>query len=331
MSMDPEPRVSNSVGSPVGKNCAPEARLMQLSLLLGVILMCVKFWAYYRTGSTAIFSDAMENVVNVLAAGFALYAVTLASRPADWDHPYGHGKIEFMSAGFEGGMILIAGLLVIARALQSIVLHQSPRQIGLGVEVSVVSLLVYGIAGLFLRQRGKQVESIAVEAEGVHLLGDALTSLVVVGGLLVVHLTGQASMDAVAGLVVSFYLMWQAWGLVRRSAAGLMDEQDAADSELLGRILDAHVSTASRPGRKPEICGYAHVRHRHSGKHHFVDFHLRVPAWWDVQRGHEVASAIESEIETGLAHSSATAHIEPCASVTCPCCKANASATKDQS
>jgi len=312
----------------VGKNCAPESRLVMLSLFVGAVLMCVKFWAYYRTGSSAIFSDAMENVVNVLAAGFALFAVTLANRPADRDHPYGHGKIEFMSAGFEGGMILLASLLIILRAVQSILLRQGPKEIRLGVIVIVTSLVIYGILGMYLRRRGRQLDSIAVEAEGVHLLGDALTSLVVMGGLLVVRLTGQAIMDSVAALSVSVYLIAQAAGLIRRSAAGLMDEQDAKDTELLSRILDAHISSAVRAGKEPQICGYALVRHRHSGKHHFVDFHLRVPAWWDIQRGHEVATAIENEIEAGLGHSSATAHIEPCAVETCPCCKANVGPAK---
>ncbi|CAN5517248.1 cation diffusion facilitator family transporter [soil metagenome] len=296
---------------------AEEKRAMILSLVVGIVLMAIKFVAYGMTGSAAIFSDALEGIVNVLASCFALYAVSLAARPADAEHPYGHGKIEFMSAGFEGGMILIASLVMAARVGQEIYQGPHVENVGSGLILIAAAMFVNGGVGWYLLQMGRKRGAITLEADGKHLLSDAVTSAGVLVALAFVKLTGWKWADPIAALVVTLYIGFIAAGLLRKAVAGLMDQQDIDDEKRLTNLLDNHIG----PDKKePHICSYHKLRHRHSGRYHWVDFHMMVPAWWDITRAHSVASAIEYEIEQMLGEGNATAHIEPCAKADCPNC-----------
>lgn len=299
-----------------------EAVAVTVSLGAGLLLLGIKFGAYLLTGSTAIFADALEGIVNVAAAAFAMYALMLAHQPADADHPYGHGKVEFFSAGFEGGMILLAAVIAIGKAFDTlwrgVPLHVNA--LGTGAVLMLVALMVNAIVGIFLIRTGQRQSSLTLEADGRHLITDAVTSLVALVALLVVRETGWSLADPLAAIVVSLYIGWTGIGLVRRSAAGLMDEQDSADAAVLGRILDSHQGPG---GVEPRICSYHKLRHRHSGRYHWVDFHMLVPGWWDVQRAHRAASTIEYEIEQRLGVGNATAHVEPCALPACKSCDAH--------
>lgn len=279
--------------------------------------MGVKFVAYAITGSAAVFSDALESIVNVLAGAFALYAVVLAHRPADTDHPYGHGKIEFLAAGFEGGMILLAAMVIVWRAVESIVHGPEVQRVDAGLALMAVATAVNGGVGALLLRTGRRNGSIALEADGRHLLSDALTSVAVLAALAIVRLTGWTVVDPLAAVLVAAYLASIGVGLLRRSAAGLMDEQDVRDDELIRRILEAH---AGPEAAEPRICGYHKLRHRHTGRYHWVDFHMLVPADWDVRRAHAAASALEGAIERALGIGDATAHVEPCESPRCAAC-----------
>ena len=300
-----------------------EARAILVSLAVGVALLVLKFAAYFVTGSTAIFADALEGIVNVTASGFALYALSQAHRPADHEHPYGHGKIEFFSAGLEGGMILLAAALSAAKGVDTLVrmlLHGHPAPPGhlaVGLGLMGVAAAANAAVGLNLIRQGRRRRSLVLEADGWHLVSDVVTSGVAVGTLIAVHFTGAAWVDPVAALAVSGYIAWTGVGLIRRSAAGLMDEQDAADTATIVGILGAHCGNG---GKHPQICGYHKIRHRHSGRYHWVDFHLLVPGSWDIETGHRVASAIEWEIECALGEGNATAHVEPCPEADCGNC-----------
>jgi cation diffusion facilitator family transporter len=298
---------------------ASEAVAASASVLVSALLLAVKFFAYYLTGSAAIFSDALESIVNVVASVFAAYSLFLAHQPADVQHPYGHGKVEFLSAGFEGGMILLASLVIIGQALIELFRPGGPRieHVQTGLALTAASGAINAGLGLFLLRSGRRNQSITLEADGRHLLTDAITSAAVLAGLAVVKLTKWNYADPLAAIVVAFYIVRTAVGLLRQSAAGLMDEQDAQDQKLLRGILDAHMAT---PGKEPRICSYHKLRHRHSGRYHWVDFHISVPADWDVRHGHEVASAIEYEIEQALGEGNATAHVEPCKDENCASC-----------
>lgn len=299
----------------------PEARAALISMGVGITMLAVKFLAYFRTGSAAILSDALEGIINVLASGFAAYSLATAHRPPDEEHPYGHGKIEFLSAGFEGGMIVLAALIMFGEGAKRI--HEIRRHgahveaIGYGVLLMAVAMVVHTLLGLYLIRTGKRQDSMTLEADGWHLLSDAATSGVALVSLLVVSWTGWVYADALGAIAIAVYISATGLALLRRAAAGLMDEQDPTDEKRLREILDAHVN-----GREPRICSYHKLRHRHSGRYHWVDFHIMVPAWWDIQRGHDLASDIEYEIERALGVGNATAHVEPCDAKACGACAA---------
>jgi cation diffusion facilitator family transporter len=299
-----------------------EARAVLLALGVGVALTVVKFAAYFLTGSAVVFSDAMEGIVNVAAASFALYSIVLAHQPPDESHPYGHGKVEFLSSGFEGGMILLAAVAAAVKAIDDLVrgtgLH-APARLDWGLALIALTLPVNGIVGWHLIRTGRRKGSVTLVADGGHLMTDALTSVVAVAALGVVRVTGWRYADPIGAIVVSVYIARTGVGLLRQSVAGLMDRQDVGDEALLRRILDAHLGPA---GAEPRICGYHKLRHRHSGRYHWVDFHITVPPDWNVERGHRVASAIEYEIELALGEGNATAHVEPCKADACAACGA---------
>ena len=298
-----------------------EARAALISMAAGIFLLAIKSVAYFITGSSVIFADALESTVNVAAAVFATYALVLAHRPADEDHPYGHGKVEFFSAAVEGSMILIAAAGAAVMAIATLI-RGAPIQsekLGIGVSIMTFALIINALAGLHLIRVGRKASSLTLEADGRHLMSDAVTTAVALAGLLTVKLTKLPIADPLAAIAVSLYIGSTGIRLLRQSAAGLMDEQDTADAAALRRILDSHIGpTAS----EPHICSYHKLRHRHTGRYHWVEFHIMVPGWWPVQRGHDVASTIEFEIENALGEGNATAHIEPCAGQDCPNCAA---------
>jgi len=295
----------------------PELAAAGLSVAVAVVLLAVKFTAYYLTGSAAIFSDAIESIVNVLASIFAAYSLFLAHQPADLQHPYGHGKIEFMSAGFEGGMIMLAAILIVVRAVEAVIGGGEVHALDTGLMLITIAGLINGGVGLYLIRAGRKHGSVTLTADGKHLLTDAITSIAVIVALLLVKWTGWQWIDPAAAFLVAAYIAWMAWQLLHESASGLMDRQDVEDEKLLHGLLKAHIGASAK---EPRICSYHKLRHRHSGRFHWVDFHVVVPATWDVTHGHDVASALEHEIELSLGEGKATAHIEPCIDVTCAAC-----------
>jgi cation diffusion facilitator family transporter len=296
----------------------PEARAAGISIGVGVALLAVKFVAYFVTGSAAIFSDALESIVNVTASAMALYALGVAHTPADSEHPYGHGKIEFMSAGIEGGMILVAAVVIAVKAVDTMLFHEVVvERLGFGLAMMGSAMVVNGGVGWHLVRVGRRTSSLSLEADGHHLLSDAVTSAVALVALLLVRFMGWRYADPVGAILIAAYIGWMGVRLISRSGAGLMDRQDVEDERLLREILDGHTGPA---GREPRICSYHKLRHRHSGRYHWVDFHVMVPASLTVREGHEIASAIEYEIEQRLGEGNATAHIEPCGEPRCTRC-----------
>jgi len=294
-----------------------ERRVAVASLAAAVSLSLLKFIAYFATNSSAIFSDAVESIVNVAASAFAIYSLYLSHQPADEDHPYGHGKVEFISAAVEGGMVLAAAMVSIVKAVDTLIHHVElhMERLGLGIALLAVALAVNGVLGWALVGIGRRQDSATLVADGRHLLSDALTSVAAIVGVVIVRLTGWRYADPLAALVVAAYVAIMGIELVRDAVAGLMDRQDLSDERLLRSILDAHVA-----GREPKICSYHKLRHRHSGRYHWVDFHIMVPSSWDIRQGHQVASTIEYEIEQALGIGNATAHVEPCVDSGCGTC-----------
>lgn len=288
-----------------------EAVAAMISLGVGITLLIVKFTAYFITGSTAIYSDAVESIANVLGSAAAFYALAIAHRPADEDHPYGHGKVEFLSAGFEGGLILLAAVFIVIRTIDALWTGELLREQSLdyGLLLVVAAMLINGGVGLMLLRTGKKRGSMTLEADGKHLLSDVITSAGVLTALVIVRFTGWKYLDPIAALLMAAYIGWMGTRLMRKAAAGLMDEQNVEHDNRIRKILDAHVGPNGLP---PRICGYHKLRHRHNGRCLWVDFHVKVPEQTTIKDAHAVASAIEGEIEQAFAEADATAHVEDC-------------------
>jgi cation diffusion facilitator family transporter len=296
-----------------------ELRWAWVSLVVGAALLVIKFAAYFLTGSQAIFSDALENVTNIMTAGFAVYSIRLAHRPADMEHPYGHGKIEFFSAGLEGSMVLLAAALIAGKVVMSWLSHEQlvVHRLDVGLALMSLALLVNGVLGLSLWLRGRKNKALTLEAGGIHLIVDALDSIAVLVAIAIVRLTGWLWVDSAGALAVAVYIAILGLRLLKRSTAGLMDEQDPNERRQLQVILESHIGPSAK---EPRICSFHKLRFRHSGRNCWVDFHVMVPKWWNIEQGHRVASVIEHEIEVALGEANATAHVEPCENAGCAEC-----------
>jgi cation diffusion facilitator family transporter len=259
-----------------------------ISLVVGVGLLGVKFFAYQLTGSTAVLSDALESIVNVVAAVFALGSLAFAGRPADRNHPYGHGKIEYFAAAFEGGLIAFAAILIIYEAVQGFFQPAELRQLDLGVVITFAAGLVNAALGWFLLRTGRATQSMTLVADGKHVLSDFWTSLGVTIGLLLVRFTGLTWFDPLVAAIVGLNLGWTGFWLVRHAAGGLLDEED---TQLIGRLVKAFDAY-----RMPGIIRIHHLRAIRSGRFTHVDAHLVVPEYWPVDRAHVLAESFEERV-----------------------------------
>ena len=288
-------------------------RIAWLSLLVSGGLLAVKFLAYQLTGSAAVLSDALESIVNVIASGFALFSVTLSARPPDESHPYGHGRIEFFSAGFEGALIVVAAVAIFVTALPRLFHPQPLAQLSLGIGLVGGAGVLNAVLGLCLQYVGRRTHSLALVADGKHLLSDAYTSAGVLVGILGVWLTGWHVLDALTALVVALHILVMGGHLVRESIARLMDEAEPA---LLQRIVQT-----MQAARQPSWIDLHNLRAWRSGPRYHVDFHLTLPRYWDLEHGHDVAQDIEALIQkTQPTHGDVIIHIDPCLAVNCPSC-----------
>lgn len=296
-----------------------ERRAAILAVVTGVTLMAAKFVAYFLTGSVAIFSDAMESIVNVVASGVAFYALRVAHAPPDEQHPYGHGKVEFLSAALEGGMICAAAGAIIIKAVHDLSNPELKSEaLGIGLVIVGFSALANGAVGLTLMRQGKKTGSATLAADGMHLITDSVTSIAALVALVVVRVTGWQKADPITALLMAVYLVSTGAVMLKRSLDMLMDKQDPKDHEMLVKLLSAHAGPAGTP---PRICSFHKLRHRHTGRYHWVDLHIMVPPGTDVKSAHDAVSAIEGEIEHALGEGDATAHIEPCDDPQCPNCR----------
>ena len=239
-----------------------------LSVVVGTILLGLKYLAYQITGSTAILSDALDSIVNVIAALFALGGLVVAGWPADRNHPYGHGKIEFCCAAVEGGMIALAAALIIKEAGEALIFRHQVREVTFGLLVTVGAGLANASLGWFLIRIGKRHQSLTLVADGTHVLADFWTSLATAVGLGLVLTTGLEWLDPVVAAMVGLNLLWVGLRLVRYAAGGLLDEQD---TDLVERVVDA-INTNLVPGVIRVHC----LRAIRSGRLTHVDARLAV-------------------------------------------------------
>ena len=286
---------------------------MAISLVVSLGLLVAKFQAYRLTGSTAILSDALESIVNVVAAVFAIGALIFAGRPADRNHPYGHGKMEFLSAAFEGGLIAFAAVLIVYEVVQSLLYGVTLRSLDVGVAVVLGAGLVNLALGFFLVRTGRRYDSLTLVADGQHVLADFYTSAGIVVGLLLVYATGIAWLDPLVAAVVALNLMWTGVRLVRQASAGLLDEED---TDLLGRLLEV-----LQPHLGQGVIRVHHLRAIRSGRFHHVDAHLVVPEFWSVEQAHELTENLAERVmkELGV-EGEMVLHTDPCHRIYCRMC-----------
>lgn len=264
-------------------------RAAGISLLGGMAIFAAKLAAFVVTGSTAVLSDALESIVNVIAAGFALWAVRFASQPADADHPYGHGKMEFVAAAFEGGLVAFAGAVTVLAAIRSLVVGPEVRAIDLGLGISAAAAAGNLALGAFLVRRGRAVDSPTLVADGQHVLSDVWTTAGVLAGLVLVRITGIQLLDPLAALLVAVFLARVGTRLVVEAVGGLLDREDP---DLVGRLAKAFEEAAEVDG----IRGAHRIRAIRSGDVIHVDAHVFVPSSWSVARAHEATERLEKAV-----------------------------------
>jgi cation diffusion facilitator family transporter len=273
-----------------------------LSIAAALATIALKTAAYLVTDSVGLLSDALESVVNLVGALMALAMLTIAARPADEDHAYGHGKAEYFSSGVEGALIVVAAIGIAIASVERL-LHPKPlEQIGLGLAVSMLASGINLGVALALLRAAKQHNSITLEANAHHLLTDVWTSVGVLAGVGLVALTGWQRLDPIVALIVAANIVWTGVRIVRESVSGLMDQALPPDElKIVRDILDK---------LKSDNIEYHDLRTRRAGSSRFVSLHVLVPGAWTVGRGHQLLERIETDIRCALPNMEVITHLE---------------------
>lgn len=280
------------------------SRYIWLSIAAAVVTIALKMAAYFYTGSVGLLSDALESIINLVAAIVALLIIKIAAAPPDDDHAFGHDKAEYFASGIEGTLIFVAAVGIVYTAVPRFFAPQPLESVGFGLIVSLVATLVNLFVGIVLIRVGKQHHSIVLEADGRHLMTDVWTSVGVITGILIVSLTDWIILDPIIGLIVALNIVWTGFQLIKRSALGLMDTAVTPEtSEIIVKVLDDYVSAQG--------IDYHALRTRQSGARKFISVHILVPDEWTVQKGHELTEQIENDICSAVSDSIVFTHLEP--------------------
>ena len=273
------------------------------SILIGLIVLGLKGLAWWLTGSIALYSDALESIVNVVTAIGALIAVRLAQRPADATLPYGYHKAEYFSAVLVGVMIIVAAILILREAFFGFLAPELPEAPVEGLAVSAVATVINLVWAWVLIRQGRLARSPAIAADGKHLMTDVISTGGVLVGLVLVYTTGIAQLDAVLAALVAVNILWSGWGVIRDSVGGLMDVAVPADTQKTIRdVISGNAEGALE----------AHdIRTRQAGKMTFIDFHLVVPGAMSVDAAHTICDQIEAKLREAVKDVQITIHVEP--------------------
>jgi cation diffusion facilitator family transporter len=287
--------MKNYFGSTVG--------IASVSVAVGVVVLALKYYAYHLTGSVALYSDAIESIVNVAASVGALIAIRYSALPADANHPYGHHKAEYFSVVLEGALIILAAGLIIHEAYGAFLAPRTIEEPAVGLLFNGGASVLNGLWCAVLIVIGRKRRSPALVADGKHLLTDVMSSLGVLAGLILAIVTGIPILDPILAGLVALNILWSGWQLVRESVGGLMDE--AVPTETLDKIRG--IISANAVGAIE-----AHdVRTRHAGRRTFIDFHLVVPGTMTVSDAHDICDRIEKALLAEVVDTMVTIHVEP--------------------
>lgn len=291
-----------------------QMRLVTLSLITGIVLMLIKFVAYFITGSNAIFSDAAESIVNVVASGFAYYSIYLASQPKDENHPYGHGKVEFFSVFVEGGMIFIAGSVILIKSIYNIFFPEPINNVEEGLYLILATSLINLGVGFYLMKRGKALRSLTIEADGKHLQVDAISSFGLILGLLVMKFTNLPWIDIALSICLGLFILLSGYKLLRKSISGLMDE---SDQEVIEEVI-----TVLNKNRIVEWIDVHNLRVQRYGQELHIDCHLTLPNYYDLNKVHDLISEFDEVLNDNLqVKTEFFIHADPCMPECCYYCQ----------
>ena len=287
---------------------------ISISFGLSVVLLFIKFTAYYLTQSNAVLSDALESIINVIASGFAFYSIYLSGLPSDPNHPYGHGKIEYFSSGFEGALIVIAGIVIVIEAIQRLLMPQPVAHLEWGFGLLLLTVVANAVLGYYLQKVGKETQSEALIADGKHLITDSFSSVVVLLGLILISLTGLESIDSIASLLLSVIIFYNGYVLIRRSVSALMDEADP-------KLLDDVVKTI-KTNKRDHWIDVHNLRLQRYGSDLHVDCHLTLPYYWDLRQVHDAVHEFEETLkDSAVGGVEIFIHSDPCLPECCHYCR----------
>lgn len=280
-------------------------RLMRGVFVMGIVLCVVKFVAWYYTRSTAILSDALESIINIVAGGMATWGVALAAKPKDVEHPYGHGKIEFISAGAEGGLILLAGLYIIYEGVMGLFYKPQLKDLDTGIIITTITGCVNFFMGSVLIKEGKKHHSAILVADGKHLLTDTVTSFGVLVGILLVYLTGQVWIDSIVAIMLALYILYTGYKLVQDSLKTLLDQ---ADYDKLHELI-----TLFKENRRPKWIDIHNLRVQKYGSDLHVDCHFTLP-WYDtLEESHKEVDYLREIVQDNMPQEvEFFVHADPC-------------------
>ena len=278
-------------------------RFAWLSIGAAVLTIGLKTFAYWLTGSVGLLSDALESLVNLVAATMALAMLTVAARPADEIHAFGYGKAEYLSSGLEGALILLAAASIVGTAIPRLLQPQPLEHIGIGLAVSVVASAINFWVARVLLDGGRKYRSITLEADARHLMTDVWTSAGVVVGVGAVAATGWLRLDPIIALIVAVNILRTGWQLLSRSVQGLLDAAlPAGEQDAINQVLKKYESRGIQ---------YHALRTRQAGTRAFISLHVLVPGDWTVQRGHDLLEQLERDIRAAIPGAQLFTHLEP--------------------
>lgn len=284
-----------------------------IAVLVGLLVLGIKFLGYAITNSQLVLSDALEGIANVIASAVALVALRYAAEPPDDTHPYGHGKTEFFSAAFEGGLILFAAVMILFDSIRALVIGHEVLAIDQGLLIVALGGGANLLLALYLLRVGRLTHSVTLVASGSHLLSDVWTSVAALGGLLLVRVTGVSALDAALGIAAGIYLGFVGLTILRGSLGGLLDEHN--------RDVLIHLAEAFNQVNQPGIIGVHGARIMRSGNYHYIDAHVIVPEFWNVQHAHDEVNAFERKVIESYRYSGEIHfHIDPCRRAFCRKC-----------
>ena len=283
---------------------------------ISLLVLIVKFVAYYSTHSISILTDALESIVNVSAGFIGLYSLYVASKPRDTDHPYGHGKAEFISASVEGTMIVIAGVIILYKAIQNLIHPGEIHKLDYGIILVAASAVVNFIVGYYCLQIGKKNNSEALTASGKHLQTDTFSTIGIIAGLILIYFTGYKWMDSAVAILFGLLIMYTGYNILRRSIGGIMDEADVKVLNRMVQVLNSNRRENWVDLHNLRVIRYGSVLH--------VDCHLTVPWYFNVNEAHKEIDKLGSLIEAEFDSFEMFVHSDGCLPFQCRICdKAN--------